>query len=655
MIRWVVPLLFLGAIGCATSHDVQISTHPSDAIISVDGVRRGRGPLKETFTFATDAETHVISASRLGYKDVSLQVGRDFDRDSLLMELKPRSKRVTFIVTPVPGTVSVDGKPVSPDPISQGSYDLDFAVDDKGDSATHTVTAERPGYKKAEAKLNWSDPDPNYTLALDAVRKDLSITTTPAGATVILNGESLGTSPINYSGYPFPVNPDTNEWVPQKLKIAKPGFDPVETSISWDGGKSDYHIDLIPHTKTVRILSNPRGAEIKIDGAEVTRDAAGISTAKLVFSPINEKGDLKSYSATASKTDADSQWVPLPFAIRWDEGKTDYPIALKEIKTRPVNLSRVRPVHEDHGWQLAAETVATIGMKDVGDGPDFPKAVKITDQPRGTMIDALTVSPDGSQVLFTILSGRATADLRSAMLAVNADGSGGVTNFGDGKFLDMTPSYTPDGSQIVFASNRGGKRMSVWEMSAVGDPAMNQLTSGDENDLWPSVDSDPKPRLLYEALIDTRLDARLFMTQLGSNSRTDLTREGGIQPRISPKADSILYTAISEKNGKRRIYRVPDRGGVPTPLTNDADADEFDATWSRDGNRIAYVSDRGTDEDGRNNYDIWVLDVDHPEHPIRITANGSWDDCPSWDPSGRFIYFRSNRGGDWAIWKIAVK
>lgn len=653
--RWVVPILFLGAIGCVTSHEVSISTHPSDAVISVDGVAHGRGPLKETFTFASDAESHLISASRLGYKDQTLQIGRDFDKDSVVLELKPRTRRVTFIVTPVPGTVSVDGKPVSPDPISQISVDLEFTVDEKKDWSAHTVTAERPGYKKAEAKVSFNDADPNYTLALDAVRKDLAITTTPSGANVFINGESLGSSPISYPGYPFPVNPDTNEWIPQKMKVVKPGFDPVETLISWDGGKSDYHIDLLPHTKTIRILSNPRGAEIKIEGAEVSRDSAGLSTAKLVFPPIDDKGNLKTYSGTASKTDPDSQWIPLPFSIRWDEGKTDYPIALKEIKTRPVNLFHVRPIYDEHGWQMAAETISTIGVKDLGDGPDLPKAVKITDQPKGTMIDALTVSPDGTQILFTILTGKTTADMRSAMLAVNSDGSGGVTNFGDGKFLDLTPSYTPDGSQIVFASNRGGKRLSVWEMSAVGDPSMNQLTSGEENDLWPSVDSDPKPRLLYQALIDTRQDARLFMTQLGSNSRTDLTREGGIQPRISPKADSILYTAINEKNGKRRIYRVPDRGGVPTPLTNDTGADEFDAGWSRDGNRIAYVSDRGTDEDGRNNYDIWMLDVDHPEHPVRITSNGSWDDCPSWDPSGRFIYFRSNRGGDWAIWKIEVK
>ena len=59
----------------------------------------------------------------------------------------------------------------------------------------------------------------------------------------------------------------------------------------------------------------------------MTRDAKGITTAKLVFPPTDEKGDLPTYSAVATKTAPDSQWKPLEFPIRWDEGKTDYTIA----------------------------------------------------------------------------------------------------------------------------------------------------------------------------------------------------------------------------------------------------------------------------------------------------------------------------------------
>jgi len=647
-------LLLMCAMGCAATRDVVIVTKPADADLSVDGLPSGRSPLTQTLSFAAETETHAITARRFGYKDANVTIGKDDPPSPVLIELRPSTKHVNFTVLPVPGILSIDGKPLSPDPVTQLSTELEFYVDDQNHWLSHSVSAERPGYKKVEQKINWGDVSGEYVLNLDVMRKDLAITTTPSGAQVSVNGELLGTSPITYAGFPFPVKPDTNEWISQHLHVTKPGYDPVDSNISWDDGKKDYHIDLPPKTKTVRLVSKPSGAVIKIDGAATTTDASGAVTAKLAFPPVDDRGTLRTYTATAVKTSSDSLWEPLSFTVRWDEGKTDYELPLKEIKSRNIELLRVKPVHGDQLWQFMPERINTIGMKDTDEGGDSSILTKLTDLPKGTMIDTLTVSPDGATVLFTVLSSSGPTDLTASMMSVRMDGSAVTTMFGDGKSLDITPSFTPDGSQIVFASNRGGRRLSMWEMSAAGDPGVTQLTSGDESDLWPMVDSDPKPRLFYESLVDTRGDPRLYMTQLGATTRTDLARSGGTQPRVSPKGDSIIFTGVNEKTGKRQIFRMPDRGGVPVTLSS-PDADEFDAVWSQDGTRIAYVSDRGTDDDDRNNYDIWVLDVAQPDRPERVTRNGSWDDCPSWDPSGKFICFRSNRGGSWAIWKIAVK
>jgi Tol biopolymer transport system component len=100
---------------------------------------------------------------------------------------------------------------------------------------------------------------------------------------------------------------------------------------------------------------------------------------------------------------------------------------------------------------------------------------------------------------------------------------------------------------------------------------------------------------------------------------------------------------------------MPDRAGVPRNLTNTPDIDEFDPAWNKDGTRLAFVSDAGVDEDRRQNLDIWVMDLSHPERPSQTTTNGSWDDHPAWDPTGNAVYFRSNRGGEWAIWKVVAK
>jgi Tol biopolymer transport system component len=41
--------------------------------------------------------------------------------------------------------------------------------------------------------------------------------------------------------------------------------------------------------------------------------------------------------------------------------------------------------------------------------------------------------------------------------------------------------------------------------------------------------------------------------------------------------------------------------------------------------------------------------------PVRVTTNPSLDDCPAWGEDGRSIFFRSNRGGQWNVWRIGLK
>jgi Tol biopolymer transport system component len=156
-------------------------------------------------------------------------------------------------------------------------------------------------------------------------------------------------------------------------------------------------------------------------------------------------------------------------------------------------------------------------------------------------------------------------------------------------------------------------------------------------------------------MVDTRPDPRIYMTQIGTIFQTDLTMLGGMQPRVSPKNDAIVFSAANEKTGKRDIYLVSDKGGVPQNITNTPDDDDFDANWSKDGSKIVYTSDHGTSPDGRRNFDIWMIDLANPQQPTQLTTNASYDDCPVFDVTGSSIFFRSNRGGQWGIWRLPVR
>ncbi len=90
-------------------------------------------------------------------------------------------------------------------------------------------------------------------------------------------------------------------------------------------------------------------------------------------------------------------------------------------------------------------------------------------------------------------------------------------------------------------------------------------------------------------------------------------------------------------------------------LTQNIDYDINDPRWSPDGKWIAYSCRAGRDEDKQPDSDIWVIASDGSNKVFQLTSNGSSDTSPAWDRNGSTIYFRSNRGGSWNIWKFDIR
>src|SRR5215218_9859215 len=80
-----------------------------------------------------------------------------------------------------------------------------------------------------------------------------------------------------------------------------------------------------------------------------------------------------------------------------------------------------------------------------------------------------------------------------------------------------------------------------------------------------------------------------------------------------------------------------DDGSDVTRLTED-DANDFDPSWSPDGDKIAFVSFR----DGSNNMEIYVMNADDGSDVTRLTDNDANNLSPSWSPNGERIAFSSN-------------
>jgi Tol biopolymer transport system component len=94
----------------------------------------------------------------------------------------------------------------------------------------------------------------------------------------------------------------------------------------------------------------------------------------------------------------------------------------------------------------------------------------------------------------------------------------------------------------------------------------------------------------------------------------------------------------SNRDGNYEIYAMTDDGSDETRLTEN-DANDFDPSWSPDGEKIAFASFR----DGFNNQEIYVMNADGTDQ-TRLTDNDdALDREPSWSPDGEKIAFVSDR------------
>ena len=100
---------------------------------------------------------------------------------------------------------------------------------------------------------------------------------------------------------------------------------------------------------------------------------------------------------------------------------------------------------------------------------------------------------------------------------------------------------------------------------------------------------------------------------------------------------------IAFSDGEGDIWAMNPDGAGAVNLTKEQPCCNEVPTWSPDGAKIAFASNR----DG--NYEIYVMDADG-SNPIRLTTTQESDTNPAWAPDGRRIAFQSKRDGDWEVY-----
>jgi Tol biopolymer transport system component/DNA-binding winged helix-turn-helix (wHTH) protein len=203
-------------------------------------------------------------------------------------------------------------------------------------------------------------------------------------------------------------------------------------------------------------------------------------------------------------------------------------------------------------------------------------------------------------------------------------------------------AWLPDSSGIVFGS---GGTSRLWRLSASGGTA-EPITAG-ESATWPAV-SRRGNRLAYTVDTGSSSLARIGLTDSNPPAALPATRlihstRYQQDPQYSPDGRSIAYG--SNRSGSNEIWVSDADGRTATQLTHFRGPHVGTPRWSPDGSMIAF------DSRPNRNPDIFVVRPDGGGLR-RMTTSESEDVVPSWSRDGKWIYFASDRGGSFEIWKV---
>lgn len=324
-----------------------------------------------------------------------------------------------------------------------------------------------------------------------------------------------------------------------------------------------------------------------------------------------------------------------------------------------VQLVEPRPVVTKEGVRLETRPERTLAyLEIIESSPNVKSVTRLTEnEDRYIVVGPPVLSPTEDIMVYWEMptkiirdtQGGARLSSRKSNIYKQAIGSLAKTRITYGNRNDLYPAFSPEGNEILFSSNRTGPNLTLWRISLAGGGGITKITNTLAWDSTPCISPD-KTVVVYASYPPTAEESQIWKVNYNGLLPTQL--RVGESPHVSPDGTKILFIRSDRDSGKKQLWSMSMGGTEETQLTSNTNFDVQNVRWSPDGQKIIYASDEGIDSRRkRHNFDIWIIDADGTSK-TQLTTNGSHDDSPCWDRSGKFIYFRSNRGGAWNIWRF---
>jgi len=236
-----------------------------------------------------------------------------------------------------------------------------------------------------------------------------------------------------------------------------------------------------------------------------------------------------------------------------------------------------------------------------------------------------------TRIAFVVSEGR-----DKELWLMDADGAGAHALTADHS-IAQSPSWSPEGSLLLFTSWRGGSGPQIWVMSP--EQRKPYLVSGRPG-LNTSASYAPDGQHVVCTLSQDG-NAEVYSLDARGGSPVRLTNHRGIDtsPNWSPTGREIAFT--SDRSGNPQVYVMDADGSSVRRLTYDVDYTDS-PVWSPKGDRLSFVTRVG------GGFDVWTCRADGTGAKPVVT--GGNNENPRWSADGRHLVFASNRDGGYGLW-----
>lgn len=574
---------------------------------------------------------------------------------------------VAFLVkaTPDGATVTIEGTSLP----APANFDL------KRRDEAYTIVVQKAGYQTERVLYTTKQKLKEITVELAPLQfqRDVAIRANVDGATVTIDSRPAGTTPFAKT-VTFIRTDKTAGWQPLTVTVAKPDYQSESFRLLHDS-PGPIPVTLSPlrieRTFLVRAKTGentPVEAVLSLDDREL-----GVAPQKVpvVFTRADKN---KPWSTFTLKAEVPTIYQPVSVTLTQD-GFENLSLTLKPVTEIMVALYSPAIEMTATGARLSVSQLLRTGTLDTSErGADITGLARLTrftrrDQNSKAPLQALNayaITPDGQSAILSLTAQDDAGKFYSGLFLKRVDDdSGGIARLIDNnkRYYDCAPVIAPDSNNIlVFQSNRGDlskpdvfrinfsdNRTSGGVARITNDQRFNYSpTYTDSNREVVYLSIEPNYPLAQPQLSTVKMDGAL-------PTQFQITAEG-----VSHREPTKIYlTRPDQSNGKRQIYSVEPDGRLETAIISDdsfLNANCFSPVASfTNPVRILFVSDRDQDEQGRRNNNIYVMNADGSQIQ-QLTANGSDDIQPAWSPTDpSVVYFLSNRGGAYNLWRLRIK